>query len=269
MAETRRAFLQRTVGTLLTAATVGWTQQKEAKVKMDWKIGLQSYSLRTMPFEKAVATVKQLGLTYLEAFPGHLPIERANEAKKVLEENGVKLIAYGVVYMGKDEGALRRVFDFAKMMGIEVLTADPSPDSFELLDKLVEEYGVYVAIHNHGPGSRYPGVESVVKAIQGHHERIGLCYDTGHGARAGDEIVEAVRKIGKRIYGVHLKDVNEQKRDVTIGTGILDIRGFVKALKDVGFKGSFMIEYELEPQDPVPGIQKSLEFVKKVIAEVG
>ncbi|MFN3422443.1 MAG: sugar phosphate isomerase/epimerase family protein, partial [Armatimonadota bacterium] len=108
-----------------------------------------------------------------------------------------------------------------------------------------------------------------VKAIQGHHERIGLCYDTGHGARAGDDIVEAVRKIGKRIYGVHLKDVNDQKRDVAIGTGVLDIRGFVKALKEVGFKGAFMIEYELEPQDPVPGIKKSLEFVKKVFAEVG
>jgi sugar phosphate isomerase/epimerase len=78
-----------------------------------------------------------------------------------------------------------------------------------------------------------------------------------------------VHKIGKRIYGVHLKDVNEQKHDVVIGTGILDIRGFVKALKEVGFKGAFMLEYELEPQNPVPGIQKSLDFVRKVLAEVG
>jgi sugar phosphate isomerase/epimerase len=68
---------------------------------------------------------------------------------------------------------------------------------------------------------------------------------------------------------VHLKDVNEQKHDVVIGTGILDIRGFVKALKEVGFKGAFMLEYELEPQNPVPGIQKSLDFVRKVLAEVG
>jgi sugar phosphate isomerase/epimerase len=49
----------------------------------------------------------------------------------------------------------------------------------------------------------------------------------------------------------------------------LDIRGFVKALKEVGFKGAFMLEYELEPQNPVPGIQKSLDFVRKVLAEVG
>lgn len=273
MGQTRRAFLQRTVGTLLTAATVAWGQErgqeKEEKRKMEWKLGLQSYSLRTMPFDKAVETVKELGLIYLEAFPGHLPMDRAEEAKKVLQQHGVRLIAYGVVRMSNNEGAMRRLFDFAKAMGIEVLTADPDPDSFDLLDKLVEEYGIYVAIHNHGPGSRYPGVDSVIKAIQGHHERIGLCYDTGHAARAGDDIVEGVRKIGKRIYGVHLKDVNEQKRDVVIGTGILDICGFVKALKEVGFKGVFVLEYELEPQNPVPGIQKSLDFVRKVLTKVG
>lgn len=266
MPQTRREFLWRMVGTLMTT-TVAWGQEK-GKREAKWKLGLQSYSLRTMPFEKAVATVKQIGLTYLEAFPAHLPMDRASEAKKVLDEHGVKLIAYGVVRMTNNSDAMKRLFDFAKSMGIEVLSADPDPDSFDLLDKLVDEYGIYVAIHNHGPGSRYPGVDSVLKAIEGHHERIGLCYDTGHGARAGDDIVEAVRKIGKRIYGAHLKDVNEQKRDVVVGTGILDIKGFLKALKEVGFKGALMLEYELEPESPVPGIQKSLEFIRKALTEL-
>ncbi len=269
MGQTRRAFLQRTMGALASVTSAAFAEQQKEPKKGAWKLGLQSYSLRTMPFDKAVATIKQLGLKFVEAFPGQLPMDRAEDAKKVLQEHGVRLVAYGVVGMRPDEAALRRLFDFAKGMGIEVLTADPAPESFDLLDKLVDEYGIYVAIHNHGPGSRYPGVDSVVKAIQGHHERIGLCYDTGHGARAGDDIVEAVRKIGKRIYGVHLKDVNEQKRDVPIGEGVLDIRGFVKALKEVGFAGAFMLEYELEPQNPVPGIQKSLAFVKQVLTEAG
>ncbi len=259
----RRQFLQTTAGALAAGALASG----QAPKKVRWKVGLQSYSLRTMPFDKAVATLKELNVRYVEAFPAHLPIERAEEGKKVLQEHGVSLIAYGVVYFRADETFLRRLFEFAKTMGIEVITADPAPDSFDLLDKLLDEYNLYIAIHNHGPGSRYPGVDSVVKAIQGHHERIGLCYDTGHGARAGDDIVEAVRKIGKRIYGVHLKDVNEQKRDVGIGEGILDLRGFVKALKEVGFNGAFMLEYELEPQNPVPGIRKSLAVVEKILSE--
>ncbi len=269
MAQTRRQFLQQTAGTLLgVSAALAAQTQKEGKRKMIWKLGLQSYSLRKMTFQQAVSTVKQLGLEFVEAFPGHLPMEQAEEAKKVLAEQGVQCIAYGVVHMDGNEAAMRRLFDFAKTMGIEVFSADPTPDSFDLLDKLVEEYGVYVAIHNHGPGSRYPGVDSVVKAIDGHNEKIGLCYDNGHGARAGDDIVAAVGKIGKRIYGVHLKDVGADKHDVVIGTGVLDIKGFLKALKGVGFKGALMLEYELEPEDPVPGIQKSLDFVRKALAEL-
>jgi inosose dehydratase len=265
---TRRQFLRQTAGTLLGAVTAVTAEVQKERGEMLGKLGLQSYSLRRFPFPQAVATVKQLGLTYLEAFPGHLPMERANEAKKVLADHGVRLVAYGVVRMRNDEAAMRRLFDFAKTMGIEVLTADPDPDSFDLLDKLVDEYGIYVAIHNHGPGSRYPGMESVAKAIEGHHERIGLCYDTGHAARAGDDIVAGVRKVGKRVYGVHLKDVNEQKHDVIVGTGVLDIKGFLRALKEVGFKGTLMLEYELEPDNPIAGIQKSLAFVRQVLSEL-
>ncbi len=265
---TRRQFLRQTAGTLLGAVTAVIAEVQKERGEMLGKLGLQSYSLRRFSLPQAVATVKQLGLTYLEAFPGHLPMERADEAKKVLADHGVCLVAYGVVRMRNDEAAMRRLFDFAKTMGIEVLTADPDPDSFDLLDKLVDEHGIYIAIHNHGPGSRYPGVESVVKAIEGHHERIGLCYDTGHAARAGDDIVAGVRKVGKRVYGVHLKDVNEQKHDVIVDTGVLDIKGFLRALKEVGFKGTLMLEYELEPDNPIAGIQKSLEFVSKALVGI-
>lgn len=265
---TRRQFLRQTTGTLLSAVTAVAVEAQREGSELPFKLGLQSYSLRRMPFDRAVATVKELGLTYVEAFPGHLPIERADEARKVLSEQGIRLIAYGVVRIRSDEAAMRRLFDFAKRMGIEVLTADPDPDSFDLLDKLVDEYGIYVAIHNHGPGSRYPGVESVAKAIEGRHERVGLCYDTGHAARAGDDIVAGVRKIGKRVYGVHLKDVNQQKHDVIVGAGVLDIKGFLGALREVGFKGPLMLEYELEPDNPIPGIQKSLAFVRQTLSEL-
>ncbi len=241
-------------------------EEKEGK-KVKWRLGLQSYSLRTLPFAKAVEKVREVGLEYLEAFPGHLPVEKAAEGKKVLKDHGVRLIGYGVCHLTADEGSMRRLFDFAKEMAIEILTADPDPDSFPLLDRLVEEYGIKVAIHNHGPGSRYPGVDSVIKAYEGHHRSIGLCYDNGHGARAGDDIVAAVRKAGSRIYGVHLKDVNAEKHDVALGEGVLDLKGFFKALQEVGFEGALMVEYELDPQDPIAGIRRSLETVHKLTRE--
>jgi sugar phosphate isomerase/epimerase len=48
----------------------------------------------------------------------------------------------------------------------------------------------------------------------------------------------------------------------------LDIKGFLRALKEVGFKGTLMLEYELEPDNPIAGIQKSLEFVRKALAGI-
>jgi sugar phosphate isomerase/epimerase len=266
MGQRRRDFIIGSGGALLWA----FLPKVPGKKGFLWRLGLQSYSLREMRFEKAVETIKGLGLEFVEAFPGHLPMDRASmdSAKKILKEQGVKLISYGVVHISKDEKEARRLFSFAKEMGIEVLTADPDPDSFDMLDRLVEEFGIYVAVHNHGPGSRYPGAESVAKAIDGHHKKIGLCYDVGHGARAGEDIVAAVRTVKGRIYGVHMKDVDERRRDCVVGTGILDIKGFMKELKKAKFSGAFMLEYEVGGGDPIPGIRKSIEFLRDISGRI-
>lgn len=245
----------------------------EAAVKEPYcgfRVGLQSYSLRKFGAEEAAAMVAQLGLKYVEAYPAHLPSRKdiIEDAKAVLERHGLKVVAYGVVRLTKDEKAMRNLFEFAKAMGIEVLSADPDPDSFELLDKLTEEYGVAVGIHNHGPGHRWNTIETMRKAIEGHSVKVGICLDTGHLVRAGDDIVKAVHVFKERLHGVHLKDVDANKRDVVVGMGVLDIKGFFKALKEIQFKGYIALEYELEPDNPIPGIRKSLEFIQKVCAEL-
>lgn len=235
-----------------------------------FRVGLQSYSLRKFGAEEAAAMIEQLGLKYVEAYPAHLPSRKdiIADAKAVLKRHGLKVVAYGVVHLRKDEKALRSLFEFAKEMGIEVLSADPDPDSFPLLDKLTEEYGILIGIHNHGPGHRWSTIEVMHRAIKDYSERIGICLDTGHMARANDDIIKAVQVFGERLHGVHLKDVNERKQDVIVGMGILDIKGFFKALKGIGFKGYIALEYELEPDNPLPGIRKSLEFIQKVCAEL-
>src|SRR5207247_6290409 len=93
--------------------------------------------------------------------------------KRKLDAAGIKLVAYGVEGFGKDTDANRKEFEFAKAMGIAVISADPTPEAFDSLDKLVDEYRINIAIHNHGPGARYDKIDSVSRAIQNHHERIG------------------------------------------------------------------------------------------------
>ncbi len=70
-----------------------------------------------------------------------------------LSDAGVTLVGYGVVPPRQaTHAANRRIFEFAKAMGLEYLSADPDPAGFDDLDKLVETFGIAVGIHNHGPG---------------------------------------------------------------------------------------------------------------------
>jgi len=233
------------------------------------KLGAQSYSFRKFSYEKAVEMVASLNLNYIEAFPGHLPPEEKNIelSKKLEKEYGVKLIAHGVNLMPADEKTLRNLFEFAYKAGIEVLTADPEPDAFNLLDKLVEEYDIAVAIHNHGPGHRYATAEEVLKAVENHHKLIGMCMDTGHLVRAEKDPVKAVEILGDRLHSIHLKDVGEDKHDTVLGEGIIDFENFFKKLKESNLltRIPIVIEYELEPENPLPGIRKSLNYILKYL----
>ncbi|RLF17483.1 MAG: sugar phosphate isomerase/epimerase [Thermoprotei archaeon] len=236
------------------------------------KLGLQSYSLHKFSFEEAMKKISELGLKYVEAYPGHLPpsAEGVKIAEELEKKYGVKVIAHGVNHMPADEENLRNLFEFAKKVGIEVLTADPEPEALPIVERLAEEYSIKVAIHNHGPGHRYARYEAVLEAIKDRSELLGMCLDTGHLERVGESILEAAKALGSRIHGIHLKDIDENKKDVIIGKGVLNLREFFKILKENGVLETAVIvlEYEIEPENPVPGIKESLENLRKILEEL-
>ena len=244
-----------------------------------FKMGLQSYSLRGYRIEgrpdvqKALAVTKELGIRYWEAYNDHIPMTagpqqtRRAEAPSSRTAAGVTLIGYGVVDLGKDEAADRKYFDFARAMGLKYLSASPDPGSFDLLDKLVEEYGVAVGIHNHGPGDRFAKIETIEKAIKDHHPKIGCCVDTGHFLRSREDPVRAAEVFGKRIYGVHLKDVKDATTFTILGQGDLRTVDLLKALARNNYEYCLAIEYEEKPEDPVEDIKACLAEARKAIAE--
>jgi sugar phosphate isomerase/epimerase len=241
-----------------------------------FKMGLQSYSLRGLTSEgrpdrkKALATTQGLGLHYWEAFPAHIPLtEDKNVIRRVkqdLEANGVRLNGYGVVPLGRDEAANRRYFEFAREMGATYLSADPDPDCFDKLDRLVEEYGIGVGIHNHGPGHRYALIDTIAKAIKDHDPKIGCCIDTGHFLRSKEDPVRAVEAFGKRIYGVHLKDVKNAETFTILGQGDLRTVDLLRALAANSYEHCLAIEYEEKPEDPVEDIKACLAETRRAVS---
>src|SRR5205085_12440687 len=138
---------------------------------------------------------------------------------------------------------------------------DPTEAAFHGRNKLVEEYEIRIAIHNHGPGARYDKVASVLGAIKNHHKSIGACADLGHYIRSGEDPVRAIHLLEGRLYGVHLKDFAEQKANtqgVILGKGHLDVTGVFKALRKVQFPedGCLSLEYEEKPESPIDDIKQ-------------
>ena len=56
---------------------------------------------------------------------------------------------------------------------------------------------------------------------------------------------------------------------MVLGTGIIDIPGVLEAvLLGVDFAGHLGLEYERDADDPMPGMQKSLAYIRESIAAI-
>jgi sugar phosphate isomerase/epimerase len=239
-------------------------------------LGVQSYSLRNYNTVEAVRHIQGMGLHFAEFYAKHLDPaasdEQIDETQKLLADAGVKLSGHGVHGFSKDHEKNKKLFDFARKIGVKVITADPEYDAFDSLDKLVAEYDIRIAIHNHGPGQLYDKIESVAKAVKGRHKWIGACVDTGHFLRSGEDPVKAVRELGPRVFAAHVKDdveLGRGSKNVVIGKGKLDVVGLFKALREIKFPadGSLSLEYEANPQNPIDEMKACLAVAKEAIAK--
>lgn len=271
---TRRRLL---AAAAATAAAVSLPGTALAAGKPQARLGIQLYSLRGYKVNDALQHAADLGFEEVEFYSGMLPIDSTPEQiaamKKRVADLGMSISAHGVNSFSSDAAANRKLFEFAKALDVPTITADPDPASFDNLDDLVEEFDICVAIHNHGPSARYNRVVDVLKAIEGHDERIGACADLGHFIRSGEPPVEVIRSLKGRLYGIHLKDFAEMKehaKGVVLGKGHLDVEGVFVALQDVGFpaNGALSLEYEENPDNPLAEIRECVTVAKAAMKKV-
>jgi len=237
-------------------------------------MGIQSWTLRSYSAEKAIEIIKDLGLGYVEfyqkhAHPNH-PEKVSDHLRKLLKKSGIRFNAFGVQEFTKDHEKNRGFFEFAKLWGLDSLSATPRMDSFDSLEKLVDEYGIRIAIHNHGPRDRFDKISDVEKAVKGRHKFIGACVDTGHFLRSKEDPIDAIHRLKGRVFGIHLKDVEKKQGNtpnVILGEGHLDITGIFQALKETDFpaNGVLSLEYEAHSKAPVKYIKECLKVVKKAL----
>lgn len=233
-----------------------------------FRMGIQSYSLRGFPVDKAIKISQELGMAHMEFYSAHFSTG-SNEAacgamKKKMAAHGMTMLGHGVNGFSNNHAANRKLFQFAKWAGIRNLSANPTEDAFDSLDRLCAEFDIRIAIHNHGPGSRYDRVVDVLNVVKDRHKNIGACADLGHYIRSAEDPVKVIHLLKGRLFGIHLKDFAEQKKrtkGVILGKGFLDVAATFKALREVEFPddGCLSLEYEESPKDPVAEIKECLE----------
>jgi sugar phosphate isomerase/epimerase len=243
------------------------------------RLGLASYTFRNFTRAQMIGYMKQLNVTALNAkdVKDHLPMDPADEAK-ALEDYaaaGIKLHAAGAIYFPKDEDAdIRSKFEYCKRAGISVIVAgDPTPETLPRIEKFVKEYDIRIAIHNHGPEDKvWPSPLDVLKAVKTMDPRIGCCIDIGHAVRAGTDVPRAIHEVGPRLFNMHMKDLasfQSKESQVAVGDGIMPIREIFEALIATSYKGFVDLEYEINGDDPMPGVIASFAYMRGVLMGMG
>ena len=236
-------------------------------------MGFQSYSLRHFgELEGFLEQAGRLGLHHVELYRGHLPtstpLPELEQVRKRLASAGLTVNAFGVEHFSEDHEANEALFKFGKALGVRGLSADPTKDAFVSLEKLVKQYDVQIAIHNHGPeDERWRRPEWILEAVTDLDPRIGACADLGHFIRADVDPIEALEMLGPRVLGVHLKDFDEQGNDVVLGQGQLDVGQALATLVKIGFDGPLSLEFEGDKENPIPKMLECLAIVRAALQQ--
>jgi L-ribulose-5-phosphate 3-epimerase len=295
----RRQFLWKTgalalgagLGTRLTALAEAAQPGPSNAAKLGWKVSVQHYTYRRFTLFEALEQATAVGLRFFEVrsnlkldprWPGknaneEMPADARQEFKARLADLGVSIPSVFADFNGEPDQA-KRLFEFWKGFGTEIIVAEPPAGSHDLLEKLCEQYAMELALHNHQrTQSQYWSPEIVLQVCSNRSKRIGACADVGQWARSGLDPVECLRKLEGRIISFHLKDVLKKgdlhSRNTVIGEGQADCANTLKELKRQGYKGVVTIDFEHDTPALQEDMAKNIAFVeeqaRKLLARPG
>jgi hypothetical protein len=243
------------------------------------RLGLASYTFRNFSRAQLIGFMKQLNVFALNAkdVKDHLPMDPLQEEAALADYAavGIRLHAAGAIYFAKNEDAdIRSKFEYCKGAGIGVIVAgDPELETLPRIEKFAKEYDIRIAIHNHGPEDKlWRSPLDVLKAVNGMDPRIGCCIDVGHTVRTATNVVQAIHKAGPRLFNIHMKDLtnfDSKESQVAVGDGIMPVRKIFEALIATKYNGFVDLEYEVHPDDPMPGVIASFAYMRGVLAGMG
>jgi sugar phosphate isomerase/epimerase len=254
----------------------------ESKIN-GFAIGCQAYTFNRFTVFEAIEKTAEAGGKVIEFYPGqklskeeptvkwdhNAPEDVIKKVEAKLAQHKIKAVNYGVVGIPTEEEGARKIFAFAKRLGLYAVTTE-SFEAIDTIEKMVKEFDVKCGFHDHPrrqdkPTYRMWDPYFILELTKGRDERIGACADTGHWQTSGLNPLWCVRTLKGRIISSHLKDKEDfgKSHDVPYGTGVGEIGRILDELKAQGFNGNISIEYEYNWENSLPEVKKCVDFVRE------
>jgi sugar phosphate isomerase/epimerase len=255
------------------------------------KLGLATYTFRSFERSKSIEFIKELKTPWISIKPDvpskaapavqHMPYEATPAELQAIHKEytdaGLKIMSAGNVDMAKatTPEAMKKIFEWAKNAGIPMMVCAPTHANMPLVEAMVKEYDIRIAIHNHGPEDHnFPTPQSVLDVVRKLDKRCGLCMDVGHSERtglngAGIDVAKTIGEAGDRLFDMHVKDLTDfTSRDsqVDVGDGKIPFPAIFRQLHKMGYQGCVNLEYEINDKNPMPGVQRSFSYMRGVLA---
>jgi sugar phosphate isomerase/epimerase len=270
----RRGFLQ-SIPAAAAASAAGVSAAQPAAPAAGVRLGIASYSFREFSRRLCIKYTKELGISLLTVKEFHALYrstpEELDRARRDFENAGITLTCGGTVYMLKDDPEdVKFYFEYAKRLGLPMMNIGPTAKSLPVIERFVKEYGIKVAVHNHGPEDKnFPAPSDALKVIKDMDPRVGLCIDVGHTTRTGKDVLEEIEKAGARLLDLHIKDLRDLKdarSQCDVGDGKMPIPQIFRLLMKMNYAGVAHLEYEINADNPVPGMHRSFAYMRGVLA---
>jgi sugar phosphate isomerase/epimerase len=87
--------------------------------------------------------------------------------------------------------------------------------------------------------------------------------------RTGTDVVRAVADAGARLHDMHIKDLRnlkDKESQCIVGEGMIPIPDIFRRLTALRYSAYVNLEYEIDADDPLPGMKQSFAYMRGVLA---
>lgn len=245
-----------------------------------------AYSFRKFTAYEAIEKTKEAGGEAIEFYlwqklSPEYPDVKLNQdlSDKQIAELRAKLQAWGVrpvnayfssANLGTGEEDARKLFEFARKLGLEGLTGEPPVDKLEMLEKLVRQYNIQLCFHNHAKNEQKPEYRNwdpdyLAGLMKERDSRMGFCVDMGHVHKTGLAPVDFLKKLGDRVLSLHIKEPGYGKAECADAKSCQDCKEFktmIGYLKRQKFSGHIGVEIGKPTNEVEQQVKAGLDALK-------